>query len=81
MPVNPNTDTINILSNASFGRFPSIFMVKKMRKNEAIKNLKKAAEYGSTLQEINFPAIKVPPQKTAVNINLIYVKHVSFHKK
>jgi len=46
-------------------------MVKKRRKKEAIKNLKKAAEYGSTFWDNNFPAIKVPPQKTAVNINLI----------
>lgn len=45
----PKRVTINILLAGSLGSLPSIFMVNKMRKNEAMKNLKKAAEYGSTL--------------------------------
>lgn len=70
IPVNPSKITINILLRGSLGSPPSIFMVKKTRKKEAIKNLKKAADYGSTLLESNFPAINVPPQKVAVNSNL-----------
>jgi hypothetical protein len=34
-------------------------------------NLKKAAENGPTSFATTLPAIKVPPQKIAVNINLI----------
>ena len=49
MPVRPNKNTINILSGASLGRCPSIFMVKKIRKKEAMKNRIKAAENGSIL--------------------------------
>jgi len=39
---------IIILSNLNLGRCPSILIVKKIRQKDAIKNLKKAAEYGST---------------------------------
>src|SRR3989339_2132423 len=44
MPVNPRAMMIISLPKEIAGRRPSIFNVKKMRKNEAIKNLKKAAE-------------------------------------
>lgn len=46
-------------------------MVKKTRHKEAMKNLKKAAEYGSTFWDNSLPAIKVPPQKKAVNRSFI----------
>ncbi len=71
MPLKPSKNIIIILSGFNFGKQPSIFKVKKTRQTEAITNRKKAAEYGSILFAINFPATNVPPQKKAVNISLI----------
>jgi len=44
MPVKPSNNIMGILFSISLGRCPSILMVKKMRKTEAIENLIKAAE-------------------------------------
>ena len=52
--------------------FPSAFQVNKRRKTEAIANRKKAAENGPTSFVTILPAIKVPPQKIAVNNNFTY---------
>jgi len=52
------------------GSLPSSFQVNKMRKIEAMKNLKNAAENGPTSLATTLPAIKVPPQKMAVSMSL-----------
>ena len=46
--------------------------VNKMRKIEAMKNLKKAAENGPTSFATTLPAMNVPPQKMAVSMSLTY---------
>jgi hypothetical protein len=48
------------------GIFPSIFRVINRRKIDAVANLRKEAAKGPTSFATILPAIKVPPQKTAV---------------
>ncbi len=71
MPVNPKAIIMGSFLNDTIGNFPSIFNVKYNKTIEAIKNLKNAAEEGSTDWASNLPAMKVPPQKMAVINNLI----------
>lgn len=53
------------------GNLPSIFKVIKRRKIDAMANLKKEAAKGPTSFATTLPAIKVPPQKTAVRNSLM----------
>ncbi|MBA7661688.1 hypothetical protein ES703_69708 [subsurface metagenome] len=53
------------------GSFPSTRQVMNRRKTEAMANLKKEAAKGPTSFATTLPAIKVPPQKTAVRNSLM----------
>jgi hypothetical protein len=67
MPDIPSRKTGMIWARFIFGSLPSTFHVSKTRKTEAIANLKKAAEKGSTSLATILPAINVPPQNIAVS--------------
>jgi len=70
-PVIPRRKTGIICPFLGKEGFPSTFNVNNIRKTEAMTNLKNAAEKGPTSCATILPAIKVPPQKNAVNINFI----------
>ena len=55
----------------SDGNFDSVFRVSRSRQSEAMVNLKNAAEQGPTFFAMDFPAMKVPPQKKAVKMSFI----------
>jgi len=70
-PVSPRIITGTICLFFGKKSLPSILQISKNRKLDAMANLKKAAENGPTSFATALPAMKVPPQKIAVNINLI----------
>jgi len=69
-PVSPRSMTGNIWCFFSRGILPSIFIVMKTRKMDAMANLRKEALKGPTFCATTRAAIKVPPQKMAVSRSL-----------
>jgi hypothetical protein len=69
-PVNPRRITGTICLFFGNKSLPSILQIIKIRKLDAMANLKKEAENGPTSFATTLPAMKVPPQNIAVNINL-----------
>jgi hypothetical protein len=47
----------------------------KSKNKEAMTNRKNEMENGPTRSLTIFPAVKVPPQNSAVNNNLVYISH------
>jgi hypothetical protein len=69
MPVIPSKITNRNWRFLNGGNLRSDFHVAKIRKIEAIANLKKAMEKGLMFRVTYLPAMKVPPQNSAVMIN------------
>ena len=76
MPVKPERKTRSASFPQTFGSFFSWVITSITRRNEAMVNLKKAAQKGCTWPARPFPAMKVPPQKKAVNKSFRYVINV-----